>query len=230
MTKQDYFGLGCGWTAQSTSENRSQGTASAQGSDGFTVAYQTFGDEKIAPTVEYIAGGTANLSQVVLGSTHQIDSKTIALGNVSISTRAGEAATMTATGTQIDANGTPDCTVSLGSVINIDYPFHANDFGLFTVTGGQLTDSTVSFEADIATAEVDGDIKGSDLVGGRVTVSGTIVGVSDAGVIGRPTVTLKKVQNKDGVFTTPVTETNPNGDFPTYTFTAEFPLKADAHS
>lgn len=99
---------------------------------------------------------------------------------------------------------------------------------MFTLSGGQLTDSTFNAEGSIGTAEVDGVIKSSDLVGGKVTVSGTIVGVSDSGAISTPTVTLKTFNGKTGVFTSPLSETNPNGDFPTYSFTAEWALAADA--
>lgn len=77
---------------------------------------------------------------------------------------------------------------------------------------------------------VDGVIKSSDLIGGSVTVTGTIVGVNDSGVISTPTITVLSAALGNvgkGVITQPLTQTNPNGDFPSYSFTAEFPLKAD---
>lgn len=105
--------------------------------------------------------------------------------------------------------------------------FHAQTFGLFSVTNGQLTDSTFNAEGEIGTAEVDGVIKSSDLVGGKVTITGTIVGVNDSGTISKPTVSLSALGGKTGVFTSPLSENNPNGDFPTYSFTAEWALEAD---
>lgn len=105
--------------------------------------------------------------------------------------------------------------------------FHAQTFGLFSVTNGQLTDSTFNAEGEIGTAEVDGVIKSSDLVGGKVTITGTIVGVNDSGTIAKPTVSLSALGGKTGVFTSPLSENNPNGDFPTYSFTAEWALEAD---
>ena len=76
---------------------------------------------------------------------------------------------------------------------------------------------------------VDGVIKSSDLVGGRITISGEVVGVSDAGAISTPTLTVGTPSGNigTGVITQPLSQTNPNGDFPTYSFTVEFPLKAD---
>lgn len=108
--------------------------------------------------------------------------------------------------------------------------FHAQDFGLFTVADGQLTQSTLTIDGNIATAVIDGAIKSSDLVGGTMQVTGTIIGVTDAGVIATPTVTINTPTGNvgTGVMTQPLTETNPNGDFPSYQFTIEWPLKADA--
>lgn len=108
--------------------------------------------------------------------------------------------------------------------------FHAQDFGLFTVANGQLTQSTLTINANIATAVIDGTIKSSDLVGGTMTVSGTIIGVNNSGEISTPTVTISTPSGNvgTGVMTQPLTETNPNGDFPSFSFTVEFPLKADA--
>lgn len=231
-TKTDYFGLAAsGWTIASTSENREVGTAEATSDDGFLVAVEAFG-ERLTPTCDYVATSNATLSSVVLGSVMTVDNdKKIALGSVSITTRAGEAPTMTASGSQIENNGTAHCTATLTG-INVSHLFHAQDFGLFTVTGGQLIDSTLNIEGDIGIAEVDGVIKSSDLVGARITVSGTIVGVSNAGAISTPTVTLNTPTGRvlQGVFTSPLSETNPNGDFPQYTFTATWGLKADSNS
>lgn len=108
--------------------------------------------------------------------------------------------------------------------------FHAQDFGLFTVLSGQLTQSTLTINGDIGTAMVDGVIKSSDLIGGSVTVTGTIVGVTDSGVIATPDISVGTPGGNvgKGVITQPLTQTNPNGDFPSYSFTVEFPLSADA--
>lgn len=61
-------------------------------------------------------------------------------------------------------------------------------------------------------------------------MTGTVIGVSDAGVITTPTITLNTPSGNvlSGVVTQPLTETNPNGDFATYQFTARWPLQADS--
>jgi len=232
LAKTDYYGLSAsGWTVSDTSENRSVGyNAEAQGPDGFVCAVDA-GGELVAPQVNYVATQSASLGSVVLGSVKTILGKKVALGGITVNTSAGSAPTATATGSQIEDNGTAHCTCTLTG-ISVSPLYHAQDFGLFTVSNGQLTQSTLTINGDIATTTVDGVIKSSDLVGGSVEVTGTIVGVSDAGAISTPTVALQAPSGNvlSGVMTQPVSQTNPNGDFPTYSFTARWPLKADAGS
>lgn len=229
LTKVDYYNLGgSGWEVSDTSENRAVGyTAEAQGPDGFIVAVDA-GGENVAPQVNYVATADATLSGVKLGDVQTILTKKVALGGITITTQAGEAPTMTATGSQIEDNGTAHCTCTLGS-ISVSGLFHAQDFGLFTITDGQLTSSTLTIEGNINTAMVDGVIKSSDLVGGKITISGEVVGVSDAGAISTPTLTVGTPSGNvgTGTITQPLSQENPNGDFPRYSFTVEFPLKAD---
>lgn len=223
-TKVDYFGLAsAGIEVVSTSENRSQGSVSAAGPDGFTVAMTTFGDETLAPTCEYVVTADTTLENVKLGQVTTVENKQIALGSLTITTRAGEAPTISVSGSQIEANGTAHCTATLNS-ITLSSLFHAQDFSLFGVNDGQLSDSTLTVEGNIGTAVVDGVIKASDLVGGKITVSGTVIGVNAVGEISTPSLSIS---DTGGIITQPLTESNPNGDYPTYTFTIEFPLEAD---
>ena len=228
-TKTDYFGLASkGFEVTDTAENRAAGyVAEARGPDNFLVAADS-GGEIVAPSCDYVVTGTATLGSVVIGSVSTILTKKVALGGISITTQAGQAPKMTATGREIEANGTAHCKATL-SGISLSPLFHAQDFGLFTVSNGQLQQSTLEISGDIATAMVDGVVKASDLVGAAVSVSGTIVGVDASGAIKTPTVTLKTPTGNvlQGVLTQPLTETNPNGEYPTYTFTATFGIKAD---
>ena len=93
-TKTDYFGLAAtGFTVASTSENRSIGSAEAQGDDGFIVAVESFG-EKLSPQCDYVLTADATFSGVILGSVKSVDGRKIALGSVSVTTKAGQAPTM----------------------------------------------------------------------------------------------------------------------------------------
>lgn len=228
-TKTDYYGIATtGLEVSDTSENRSISTAEAQGEDGFVVATESFG-EKVAPTVNYVVTGTSvTLSDVVLGEriafgTGQNAHK-LMLATITISTSAGNAPTVSATGQQVeDGDGIDNCTVTLDDV-TISGLHHAQFFGGITMsgTGAHLTSSTYTLECTISTADVDGVTKASDLTGGKRTFTGNITVSGSTYAV--PTITLPSGWH----FTTPVTETNPNGDFPTYTFTAEAPLAADA--
>jgi hypothetical protein len=221
-TKVDYFGLAsAGIEVVSTSENKTQGSVSAVDETGFIVAMDTFGDETLAPTCDYVVTADATLANISLGQVTTVENKQIALGSLTITTRAGEAPTISASGSQIEAGGKAHCLAKLNS-ITLSGLFHAQNFDLFTIDGGQLTDSTLTAEGNIGTAVVDGVIKASDLVGGKITISGTLIGVNDLGEISTPTVT----PSDGGIMTQPLTESNPNGDYPTYTFTCEFPLTA----
>lgn len=227
MTKASAFGISVtGLTLQSTNENKSISTAEARGEDGFIVAVESFGERK-APSEEYVVtGDSVTVTGIVLGQkatgSHTIPS------SVSFSTSAGSAPTATISGQEVESTGglTSGCKVTLPSV-TISGLHHAQTFGVFSISGSgaHLTQSTLSFECEVSLAEVDGVIKASDITGGKATVTATIQ-VSDASY-GSPTVTLSTIGGKSGVFTSPLSCSNPNGDFPTWTFTAEWPLAAD---
>ena len=229
LQKVDYFDLSSsGFAVTDTSENKSAGyIAEARGDDNFLVAVDTSG-EIVNPQCDYIVTSQATLTSVVLGSVKTILGKKIALGNITINTSAGQAPTMTASGSQIEDNGTAHCTATCTGV-TLSPLYHAQDFGLFEVSNGQLQSSTLTYTGDIGTAMVDGVIKSSDLIGASIQVNGTIVGVNDSGVISTPTVTLNTPSGNvlSGVMTQPLTETNNNGQFPTYNFTATWGVKAD---
>lgn len=234
--KIDYYGLaGSGFVAESTSEGKTAGyQAEARGDDGFLVAIDV-GPDRQAPTVNYVATSDVNISNVKIGGVHTIgsgaDQHTVALGSVTITTSAGEPVRMTATGSEIEKDGAAHCTATLTG-ISLSSLFHAQTFGLFTVSKGQLTDSTLTIEGNIGTADVDGITKASDLVGAAIRVSGTIVGVDDTGKIETPTIQLNTPTGNvlPGVITQPLSQTNPNGDFPTYEFEITWGMKADVTS
>ena len=67
------------------------------------------------------------------------------------------------------------CKATLPSV-GVDALHHAQTFGAFTLSGAgaHLTQSTYSAQCEVSTAEKDGVILAHDIVGGTVTVNGTI--------------------------------------------------------
>lgn len=230
LQKQDYFNLGSnGWEVTDTSDNRSLNYTTAQGDDGFTVAIEVFGNEDgtIAPQVNYVATNDAQLEGVVLGDVTEIQGKKIALGGITLTTNAGQAPTMSATGSEVGEDGKVQCTCTLPS-FSVSSKFHAQDFGLFTVSNGILQSSTLSITSNIATAECDGIIKAFDLVGAEVVVSGTILGYDKTTkTISTPTISVQQLAGKSGVITQKPSQTNPNGEFPQYSFEVRYILSAD---
>ena len=132
---------------------------------------------------------------------------------------------MTASGSQVEDDIVlSSCTATLPG-ITVSGLHHAQTFGAFTYTGtgAHLTQSTWSAQCDISPAEKDGTMLAHDIVGGTVTVNGTIQ-VSD------PSYPVPVVTPASGwTFTAPLTETNPDSNFPTYTFTITKYLSADAY-
>ena len=223
-SKQDYYGLSAKaakLVLASTTENRSASVAEAKGENGFTVATQMYG-EKSAPSCEYAVKGDVALSDIKIGTVTTIDKHSFVLASLSFSTSAGAAPTVSASGQQVEDGATAACTCTLPS-ISVEGLHHAQNFGAFTISGAgaHLTQSTLNVNGTVSTATKDGEIIAHDITDVRLEVSGTIQ-VSDA-TYAAPTVALS-----DGwVLTAPLSETNPDGDFPTYAFTATKFLTAD---
>ena len=110
--------------------------------------------------------------------------------------------------------------------ITISGLFHAQDFGAFTLggTGAHLTSCTLEIAGTIATATKDGEIIAHDLTDVRMTVTANIQ-VSDSSY-GDPTVTAASGWKITG----PISETNPDADFPSYTCQLTKTIAADSNA
>ena len=224
-SKQDYYGLSAqaaNLVLTSTTENKSASVAEAKGEDGFVVATEMYG-EVSAPSCEYVAKGDVALSSIKIGTITKIGDGSFCLSSLSFSTSAGAAPTASASGQQVEDGASVTCTCTLPS-ISVEGLHHAQDFGAFTVSGkgAHLTQSTLNVTGTVSTATKDGEVIAHDITDVRLEVSGTIQ-VSDS-TYAAPTVVL----SADWVLTAPLSETNPDGDFPTYSFTATKFLTADA--
>lgn len=222
-TKQEYFGLGsiAGLKLTATTENKSASNVEARGENGFVIAREVFGD-RVAPSGDYQVIANTTLSAIKLGQITEVGSKKIALLTVRVSTSAGSAPTVAVSGQDIGSSSTTGaCKVTLPAIV-VSALHHAQTFGQFSIsgTGAHLTDSSIEFTAQLSEATKDGEVVAYDIVDGRVTISGTIQ-VSDASY-GAPSVTATGYD-----FTSPLTETNPDSNFPTYSFTAVKSLAAD---
>ena len=98
-TKQDYYSLGevAGLVLVSTTENKSDSVAEAQGENGFVVATQTYG-VRSAPACDYVITSDVNLSGITLGDVTKISSDNYCLGEITVTTGAGSVPTLAASG------------------------------------------------------------------------------------------------------------------------------------
>lgn len=129
----------------------------------------------MAPACDYIVTGTGILS-AQLGSITTIDSDKFCLAEITITTAAGSAPTIAASGQQVEDTATGACKCNALSV-SISKLHHAQDFGAFTLTtgfGAHLTQCTYTATANVSTADKDGVPLAHDVVDGRVTVTGTV--------------------------------------------------------
>lgn len=225
-TKQDYYSLGnvAGLTLVATSENKSESIAEAQGENGFVVATQTYG-VRSAPACDYVITSNVELSGIVLGSVTAISSDNFCLGEITITTGAGQVPTLAASGSQVESgtvHGGCTCTMP---TINVSKLHHAQKFGAFGINtgfGAHLTQCTFTAQCTVSTADKDGTPLAHDIVDGRCTVTGTIQCSTSP-------YTLPVIIPETGwELTSPLSETNPDGDFPTYTFTLTRYLTATA--
>lgn len=223
-TKSDYFGLGAvsGLELTSTSENKSKSTAEAKGENGFVVAVEPYG-ETSAPSCDLVVTNAGvTLSGIVLGSITTIGDGKFCLSSITVNTAAGAAPTISASGQKVESNATANCTCTIPSIA-VSGLHHAQNFGAFTLTGNgaHITSSNLSVGGTISTATKDGDVIAHDLTDSRMTVTATIQ-VSDS------TYPVPTVAPTSGwVVTSPLTETNPDADFPSYSVTLQKILTAD---
>lgn len=214
--KIDIYGLSAitGLEVASYTENKTAQTVEAQGEDGFVIANQVFGEVN-SPACEYVVKGrNINLGTISLGGIHVADGKSYCLTNVSITTGAGQTPTVNASGSQVEDNATAACTATLTGV-SFSGLHHAQTFGAFELsgTGAHLTNSSFDAACTVNPVTKDGVIIAHDITDGRLTVNGTIQ-VSD---VSYPTPVLSVASG--WVVTAPMTETNPDSAYPTYTFT-----------
>lgn len=221
--KQDYFGLGSidGLTLVSTAENKSSNVAEATDEAGFVVATEKQEDQ-MAPSCDFIVTNEVELSDIVLGEITAISNKNYVLGEISISTSAGSPVTVSCSGMQVeDVTNFNSCTAELPSV-TLSPLHHAQTFGAFTIsgTGAHLIQSTFTASSTVSTATKNNQVLAHDITDARITVTGTIQVSSST--YAAPTIT----PSSNWVLSSPLTETNPDGDFPTYTFTLTSYLSA----
>lgn len=218
-TKDDYCGLSAAGkiVCKSATMNRTGTYLEKAGSDGAIAATKYFG-EVSAPSNEYAVENTAELS-VKLGAITTVDGRKYALQSVSVKTTAGGEPTLSATAQEVE-DGATQGGANFFSVpsFTLDKDEIAQTlFSAFTLKDGELTDCSAEISCTVGTTKVNGTVVASDVTMGKVVVSATV---------GQYGETAPAVTPSGGwEMSAPLTCTDPDSDFPSWTFSVERTLE-----
>lgn len=228
--KVDYFSLADAGNLVlvSAAEGRTAQVVEAQGQDGSVVASEVFGETR-APSCEYKlkAAYSSAAGALKLGGVSSVTSektpRKFALVSISISTGAGAEPTLSASGEQVEDGATDGCVYGVPA-FSLETKHHAQIlFGAFSVGGEgcHLTQADYGISAELAKATKDGECLAFDVTNGRIEASLT---VKQCGA-NAPTIT----PGEGWKITAPLSETNPDSDYPTFAATlVKYLAKADA--
>ena len=214
IAKTDYFSLAdTALACVASNDGASASVAEAKGENGEIVASTMYGETK-SPSCDYVikAAWTKAANAVKLGTVFGTVVK-IMLGSITINTQAGSAPTVSASGEQVEASATTGCTFPLPA-ISVPKSHHAHIlFAAFQLggTGCHLNAANYVASATITKATKDGDCVASDVIEGKIVVSITIVQTGSA----EPTLTAGTGFD----VTSPLSCSNPDADYPTWTAT-----------
>lgn len=198
----------------STNGNETATNVTAMGEDGSIVANEVCGFVS-APSAELAlkADITKAAGAWKLGHVTTADTKSYALGSITITTTAGGAPTISISGNQVEDGATEGCTYSVPA-FSLSKKHHAQIlFSAFSLsgTGCHLTGATYTISGTINVVTKDAVPIAFDIVEGKIEVAVTVKQCgSDA-----PTLTA----GTDFEVTSPLASTNPDADYATYTAT-----------
>ncbi len=210
----NYWGTIAGLTPKSSGDGKTSSTAEAPNEYGDTAAHDVYG-EVIAPQTEFAVTGTVNLSNIVLGSVHDVGSgataKKIMLTSVSISTQAGNPPTVTISGVEVEATAMARRTYALTGTLTPRSK--AQDVCGAFAASEKFTQINTTAQVDPHVQTVAGTPVASDASHGRIEVQATMTDGSGDGVISAAT---------SGGFTVTAApaETDPDANYVTRAATA----------
>lgn len=204
----DLFSLGSSWKVKSCNINKSASTAECPNALGDITHRDAYG-ERIAPGAEYeLVADVTSLPDP--GSVVTIDTKKVAISSMTLKTTKGAPVTLSVAGVQVTDSATTKRSYSCGTLA-ISARHRAQDvLGLLgTTMPTTVTESTVTFTADVSVSEPQGNIENFDVANGKVVATFTHT-IGDS-----TTVTAPTVSGNDAVVSQPVTKTSPENDYTT---------------
>lgn len=226
LTKVDPFGISSSSLAvKSTSDGNSGSVAEATDENGTIVAQESYGN-RMSPSAEYALKKETTFDEIVLGDVTTYKTKRVVLTQLTINTSAGGEPTISASGEEIEASsdGTCPATYTIPE-FTLGVCHHAKIlFSAFSLsgTGCYLNSANYTAQCENGTAMIEGAVVAHGVYGAYLEVTAEII--STSGTV--PTVT----PGTGWVVSSPLAETNPDADYPTYSITLRKPISLDTSS
>ena len=229
-TKTDPFGIvGSAGILEcvSVTDNNTASVAEAHDENGSFVAHEVFG-EQIAPSAEYKVKKSGDIEDVKLGAVTTYDSKRVVLTNLTVNTSAGGETTVSASGEQVEASSDGTCPAQFELPdIPVGVCHHAKVlFSAFSLsgTGCYLQSANYTFACSVGKATKDGVPIAHGVYEAYAEAQVEIIQTGSAD----PTITVP--QNSNWFISSPLSKTNPDADYPTWSATLRMHLEKDAES
>jgi len=226
LTKVDPFGISSSTLAvKSTSDGNSGSVAEATDENGTIVAQEAYG-QRMAPSAEYALKAETTFDEIVLGGVSTYKTKRVVLTNFTVNTSAGGEPTISASGEEVEASSDGTCPATYTvPEFTLGVCHHAKIlFSAFSIsgTGCYLNSANYTAACENGTATVEGVVVAHGVYGAYLEVTAEIVATSGT----TPTVT----PGQGWVVSSPLAETNPDAEYPTYSITLRKPIAKDSAS
>ena len=230
VAKTDPWGLtGSGKVLElvAVSDNKSASVAEAKNENGDTVAWHMYGIQ-YAPTYDYRVAGSGDITIPVFGdpvTTTMADGTSVKLlaTNWTLSTSANGETTFSLTAESIPASVTAICPYQIDcGDVEVGPCQHAKllfDCGTLGGTGCYLQAATYNGTCTLGKPTKNGDAIAAAVTDGRITAALTIIQTGST----IPSITA----GNDWNVTAPLTCTNPDAEYPTWTTTLTMYLTAE---
>ena len=229
-TKTDPFGIvGSAGILEcvSVTDNKTASVAEAHDENGSFVAHEVFG-EQIAPSAEYKVKKSGDIEGVTLGAVTTYDNKRVVLTNFQVNTSAGGETTVSASGEQVEASSDGTCPAQFELPdIPVGVCHHAHNLiDDLTIggTGCYLQSANYTFACSLGKATKDGTCIAHGVYEAYAEAQIEIIQTGSSA----PTLTLEN--GSDWFISSPLSQTNPDADYPTWSATLRKHLEKDAET
>ena len=212
---------------KSTSDGNSASVAEARDEKGTIVAQEVFG-ENMSPSTDYAITGSysAAAGGIKLGAVTTYKNKRVVLTNLTINTSAGGEPTISASGEQVEDSTAGTCPALYSIPAFALGPCHHAQtlFSAFTLsgTGCHVTSANYTASCENGKATVEGEVVAHGVYGAKIECQIEVVQTGTTA----PTLSA----GSGWKITSPLAETNPDAEYPTFSATLTKVLEMDSQS